>query len=186
MSENGLGANHERSLHDETGVWERTFDSIPDLIFIQDKDMRILKVNRACANALKMKPKDIIGKKCHEIVHHLGRSWPGCPFEKTKLDHEIHTEEVEDPRLGIILQVTVSPIFNDRGEFQGAVHVAKDITALRKSETEKKEHIRELEIFYKGSVAREERILELKEEISRLNAALAAFKNEPKSEQGKD
>ena len=138
--------------------------------------MNILKVNKACADALKMNPKDIIGKKCHELMHHLNRPWLGCPFEKTKHDHEIHTEEVKDPRLGISLLVTVSPIFNSLGEFVGAVHVARNISEIKRVESEKNQHLRELEIFYKGSIGREERILDLKEEIVRLKEQLIRSK----------
>jgi len=163
-------AQHE--LKRAAEEWERTFNAIPDMVFIQDKDMNILKVNRACAEVLKLDPKDIIGRKCHEIVHHLGYSWPSCPFEKTRKDHVTHVEEVNDPRLGINLQVTVSPIFDSEEEFIGAVHIAKDITEIKKSQQKEQEHLRELEIFYKGSIGREERILELKEEIIRLKEDL--------------
>ena len=166
----------QQKLKHETDQWQITFDAMTDLIFIQDKDMNILKVNKACAQALKMEPKDITGKKCYGTMHHLNHPWMGCPFEKTKQDHEIHTEEVRDPRLGISLLVTVSPIFNSLGEFVGAVHVARNITELKRVEAEKNQHLRELEIFYKGSIGREERILDLKEEIVRLKGQLNSIK----------
>jgi len=166
----------QQKLKHETDQWQITFDAMTDLIFIQDKDMNILKVNKACAQALKMEPKDITGKKCYGTMHHLNHPWMGCPFEKTKQDHEIHTEEVRDPRLGISLLVTVSPIFNSLGEFVGAVHVARNITELKRVEAERNQHLRELEIFYKGSIGREERILDLKEEIVRLKGQLNSIK----------
>ena len=166
----------QQKLKQESDQWQITFDAMLDLIFIQDKDMNILKVNKACAQALKMEPKDITGKKCYGTMHHLNHPWMGCPFEKTKQDHEIHTEEVRDPRLGISLLVTVSPIFNSLGEFVGAVHVARNITELKRVEAEKNQHLRELEIFYKGSIGREERILDLKEEIVRLKGQLNSIK----------
>ena len=167
-----------QKLKEAAEVWEKTFDAIPDMIFILDKDTNILKVNKTCAHVLKMSPKDIIGKKFYDIALNLSRSWPSCRLEENKIDYEIHTEEVNDPHLGISLQVTVSPIFDNNGEFLGAVHVAKDITKFKKSEIEKKEHLRELEIFYKGSVGREERILQLKENIVHLKAQISALKKD--------
>lgn len=158
--------------------WERTFDAIQDLIFIQDKDMTITKVNKACAEVLKMNPKDIIGKKCYEIMHHLDHPWPCCPFEKTKLDKVAHTEEINDPNLGFSLLVTVSPIFNANGDFFGAVHIAKNITEMKKSQMQIQEHLKELEIFYKASIGREERILELKEQVSQLREELYKSKDD--------
>lgn len=166
----------QQKLEEAAEEWERTFDAIRDMIFIQDKDMYIMKVNKACAETLKMDPKDIVGKKCHGLMHQMDHSWPGCPFEKTKFDKKVHTEEVNDPSLGISLLITVSPIFDPNGEFIGAVHIAKDVTEMKKVEKQKQEHLHELEIFYKGSIGREERILELKDVIFRLNAELASFK----------
>ena len=38
------------------------------------------------------------------------------------------SEELFEPRLGIFLEVSTSPIFNAAGEMSGTVHLAKDIT----------------------------------------------------------
>ncbi|MFQ5713566.1 MAG: hypothetical protein ACE5GU_06000 [Candidatus Scalinduaceae bacterium] len=42
-------------------------------------------------------------------------------------------------------------------------------------EDETKEHLRDLEIFYKATIGREERIRELKEEIRKLNAKIKRY-----------
>lgn len=126
----------EKELHKSAEEWHRTFDSISDLVFLQDNDHVILKVNKAFCDALKSKPEDIIGKKCHEILHKTNSPWPNCPFEKTKGDQEAHTEEVDDKNIGIPLLITTSPIFNDNGELIGSVHIAKDITERKKAEDE--------------------------------------------------
>jgi PAS domain S-box-containing protein len=114
--------------------WERTFNSITDWVFVQDKYSNIVRVNKACAEALKMDPKDIIGRKCYDLLHNSDHPWPGCPLEKTKQDYAGHSEEVNDPHIGIPLLVTVSPIFGASGELTGAVHIAKDIAERKKIE----------------------------------------------------
>jgi PAS domain S-box-containing protein len=114
--------------------WEMTFNSITDLVFIQDKDFTIKKVNKTFAAALKMNPKDIIGKKCYDILHNLDHPWPGCPLKKAKQDGASHTEEVNDPHIGIPLLVTASPIIDANGEIIGAVHIARDITERKNKE----------------------------------------------------
>src|SRR4030066_978238 len=54
--------------------WERTFDSIPDLIAILDKQHRIVRANKAMAQRLGTTPDHSIGLNCYERVH--GQSMP--------------------------------------------------------------------------------------------------------------
>ncbi|MFA5085960.1 MAG: PAS domain-containing protein [Candidatus Omnitrophota bacterium] len=121
------------------------FNAMEDFIFVIDKDNVITRVNASCASFFKTKPQNIIGKKCYELMHKLGNSWPGCPFEKTKQDKKTHTEEINDPNIGLILLATTSPIFDDSGQMIGAVHVAKNITEYKKQE----DALRESEMKYK-------------------------------------
>ena len=114
--------------------WNRTFDAISDLVFIQDKNFVIVRANRAFAEMIKLNPENIIGKKCYEVLHKSDKHWPSCPFEKTRVDKKTHTEEVFDPKIGRPLLVTTSPIFGPESEFLGSVHIAKDITELKQSE----------------------------------------------------
>lgn len=116
--------------------WQRTFDSMADLVFIQDKNFIIRNANKACLDALKLKAEEIIGRKCFEVLHHLDHPWMNCPFAQTLGDQKIHTEEVNDPGLGAVLLVSTSPIFNVSGEFVGSIHVAKDITQIKRFQSE--------------------------------------------------
>lgn len=165
--------NTEEKLSEE---WEKIFNAIGDLIFVQDKDCNILRVNKACAETLNMDPKDIIGRKCYEVIHNSDHHWPGCPFMKSAQDQKNHTEEVNDPHLGAVLLVTVSPVLGVDGEFIGAVHIAKDISERKRVEEEKNVYLQELELFYKASIGREERILELKKTIEELTKELDELK----------
>ena len=49
--------------------WQMTFDAIADMVFIQDKHNAIIKANKAFADALRLEAKEIIGKKCYELLH---------------------------------------------------------------------------------------------------------------------
>ena len=124
----------EESIQEAAKQWQRTFDSISDLVFIQDTTFTILKANKAFAAAIKMKPEDIIGKKCYEVLHKRDKPWPGCPFTKTQQDSKPHTEEVDDPQIGLPLLVSTSPIFNEEGKLIGSVHLAKDISIRKRAE----------------------------------------------------
>lgn len=126
----------QEGLKQATEEWQKTFDSIGDLIFIQDKDFNIIKMNRACLDALGLKLDQVLGRKCFEVLHHLEHPWPNCPFKKTLADSKLHTEEVDDPGLGVPLLITTSPIFDERGELSGSVHIARDISQIKKYQKE--------------------------------------------------
>lgn len=115
--------------------WEKTFDSISDLVFLMDKECRVVRANKAFFDFFHAKPEAVLGKKCYELVHHMESNWPTCPFQKTIRDLLPHTEEAQTFN-GIPLLATVSPIFDDKGEVVGAVHIAKDMTNLKKAEAE--------------------------------------------------
>ncbi|MBL7210455.1 MAG: PAS domain S-box protein [Candidatus Omnitrophica bacterium] len=62
------------------------------------------------------------------------------------MDCAAHTQEVNDPNVGVPLLVTVSPIKNKAGEVIGAVHIAKDISGIKKAE----QALEESRLRYKG------------------------------------
>ncbi len=139
----------EEKIKDVAKEWKNTFDSISDLIFIQDKEHTILKVNKAFANVLKMDPSDIIGKKCYELLHKSSGPYPGGPFEKTIKDKKAYTEEINDPNIGVPLLISTSPIFSEKGEVIGSVHLAKDITERKKFEKGIIERTKKLKVLNK-------------------------------------
>jgi len=116
--------------------WRATFDSLADLISIQDKDFRILRVNKAYADAFKMKPKEVVGKTCYEMIHGTNGPVSNCPHQKTLRTKNPATVEFFEPHLGIHLEVSASPIFNEKGEVVATVHVARDITERKQTEDE--------------------------------------------------
>ncbi len=125
--------------------WKMTFDSMTDFAFIIGMDNTIQNVNTATARLLAKDPKDIIGKKCYEIMHGLSYPLANCPMEKTRSDNKPHIEEVNDPHIGISLLVTTSPIIDSKGRITGVVHMAKDISSVKKSQ----EVLRDSETKYK-------------------------------------
>ena len=148
--------------------WQRTFDAISDSIFILDRENTICRVNKVFLDIFGLKEGQVIGKKCYEVVHKSDKPWIMCPHSQTMKDHKAHTEEVDDPVLGIPLLVSTSPIFDEKGELAGSVHIAKDISERKRTEKALKQKMEELERFNKVAVGRELKMIELKEKLKAL------------------
>ncbi|MDK1030847.1 MAG: PAS domain S-box protein, partial [Planctomycetia bacterium] len=131
----------EEKVRQVAEQWSATFDSITDLVSIQDKDFKLVRVNKAYAELFNMRPEELIGKTCCEMVHGTKEPLENCPHRQTLATGKPAVEEHFEPHLGIYLEVSTSPLFDEHGEIAGTVHIAKDITerkraeeALRKSE----------------------------------------------------
>ena len=117
--------------------WERTFASVPDMIAILDNQHRVLRVNEAMAKRLGRKPEDCVGLHCYEAVHGLSAPPSFCPHLRTLQDGNEHIEEVHEDRLGGEFLVSTTPLRDKQGHMIGSVHVAHDITARKRAESER-------------------------------------------------
>lgn len=123
----------EEKLRDVKNMWEETFDAVPDLIAIIDCNYKIQQVNRAMAQALGLEADQCLGQTCYEAVHCLAEPLGHCPHSMLLADGQQHEAEVVEDRLGGEFLVTVSPLHDTQGQLTGSVHVARDITARKRS-----------------------------------------------------
>jgi signal transduction histidine kinase len=113
----------------------------------------------------------------------MDEPWPECPFEKSRKDGKPHTEVVEDPKIGIPLLVTTSPILDEQGRFAGSVHLAKDITQAKEAERKLKEAV-EIKSDFVCMVSHELRtpLTAIKEGISLMADGIAGRVNKKQRE----
>jgi PAS domain S-box-containing protein len=126
----------EKKIEQAAEEWEATFNSITDLVSIHNKDFKIVRVNKAFADVFKTSPDELIGKTCYEVVHCKKEPWPVCPHKQALETGQPVRAEFFDSHLGIYLEVSASPIFNEEGKVVATVHIAKDITTRKKAEQE--------------------------------------------------
>ena len=118
----------------EAELWQSTFDSIKDLVSIQDTQFRLVRVNRAYSDAFQKTPAALEGSHCYEIVHGTSGPIEGCPHQQVLQSGSAAVTEIFEPRLGIHLEISCSPIIRRDGTLEGTVHIAKNITARKKLE----------------------------------------------------
>lgn len=133
----------EKALLRAKQEWERTFDSLPDLIAILDDRHRILRANRAMAERLGLTPGQCIGRTCYESIHGTNQPIASCPHALNLVDGQEHTMEVHETRLGGDFLVSCTPLFDEGGARIGSVHVARDITERKRAtEASRRDHER--------------------------------------------
>jgi diguanylate cyclase (GGDEF)-like protein/PAS domain S-box-containing protein len=118
--------------------WERTFDAVPDLIAIMDREQRIVRVNKSMADRLGVSPEELVGRRCYETFHTSELAPENCPHVKLMTDGGEHLAEIVEEKLGGTFMVSVTPLFDDHGNLLGSVHVARDITKAKRLEEELK------------------------------------------------
>ncbi len=134
-----------RGLKQAAERWQITFDAIPDMVSIQDKDFKLINVNKAYSKSFNKSVAELKGRRCFEIVHQTDCSPKNCPHIQTLRSGNIATEELYEATLGKYLEITTSPLLNDNGELLGTVHVAKDISKRKLAEEELKKYEKHLE-----------------------------------------
>lgn len=84
-----------------------------------------------------LKPGELVGRKCFEVVHGLTKPPPFCAHLRMLQDGLEHAEEIEEKYLNGFFHVTVSPLHDSDGRISSCVHVARDISERKKAEEER-------------------------------------------------
>jgi len=135
-------ANHVASAIENARLFEKVsmaeaeleniFESISDMVYFNDKDFTIKKVNRAVEKKIGLPEQEIIGKKCYEVFHGTNEPCPKCPHAKTIKTGKSYVEELEGLFPGGTYLISSSPIFDLSGGMIGTVHVSRNISESKR------------------------------------------------------
>ncbi|TAL26628.1 MAG: GGDEF domain-containing protein, partial [Nitrospirae bacterium] len=128
------------------------FDSIRDPFSIVDRDYKIIKANVAYARMRNRPVKDLIGKRCHEILQSRDSVCEECVVEKTFRSGDPCAKEkflTFPDGLSLWVQIYTYPIFDEEGRVSHVIEYTRDITDRKKAEEEKKRLIEKLEFLSK-------------------------------------
>ena len=114
--------------------WEATFDSIPDMICIIDKDGKIVRVNRAFSRRMKKSYDALIGAHCAEIIHDSPVHPGSRPFSVMVDAAQPSQQEWDLAIEGDIFTTSLSPFHDTVGNLQGSILIFRDITDKKRLE----------------------------------------------------
>jgi PAS domain S-box-containing protein len=117
--------------------WEDTFNAIPDMITIHDKDYNIIQANKAAQTNLNL-PLLSPGKinKCYKYYHGTENAPADCPSCECLVTAKYATFEVFEPYLEKYVEIRSIPRLNNNNELIGLIHVVRDITQRKQIEEE--------------------------------------------------
>lgn len=116
----------QRAILQSQKQWMAIFDAITDYIFVLDEDKKFVRVNHAFATALGMHPRELIGRKCSELL--WDEAPDSCAMEKIRQDSLPYT--YEQHRGDEYYQISVFPLY-EHGRLL-TIHVMKNITELKR------------------------------------------------------
>ncbi|AGF76702.1 PAS domain S-box [Desulfocapsa sulfexigens DSM 10523] len=125
-----------KQLQRSKDEWEKTFDAIPDIITLQDRNMKIVRANRAAFDCFGLTPQELLGTCCHNLFKCKSKPCRDCPGMASFTDYQKHHAIIEHEHLQKVFQVTSAPLRDPDHEVQYIVNVAQDITEKIKLEKE--------------------------------------------------
>ena len=126
--------SEKQLLQEAASEWQATFNTVPDLIAVLDREMRILRTNDAFKHFFSVTAGEIKDRYCYTFFAGQGTICADCPASATLRDLKIHTGVISHPHLGRKFQVTTAPILRDNRELFSLIHIARDITDLEELE----------------------------------------------------
>jgi PAS domain S-box-containing protein len=161
----------EEALRESQERYQALVDNTVLGVAVIDTNYKITMANIMLSKLLNKLASDLVGKNCFREFEKREAVCPHCPGKRamaSRKSEEVETQGVRDDGSRIHVRNRAIPLFGPDGVTKGFIELIEDITERKKLAEESSKHMQELEIFYKASIGREERILELKKEIEML------------------
>jgi|GEM_PF-2820720 len=115
---------------DHNRLWQETFDVVDDLMYIVDREFKIVRANKATFDTFA--PEEMLGKKCFHLFHHLNNPANHCPACKVfHSGKSCHIERQESSLQNRWFSISAYPIKDDHGFVWQCLVVHRDITDCR-------------------------------------------------------
>ncbi len=158
------------SILQERNQLRTLIDSMPDVIFIKDRQSRFVVVNKMVAGVMGTKPEALIGKTDFEFyTPDLAQRY----FDDEQAIMEAGEAKInyEEPHLDeqgnrIILSTSKVPLKNSNGEVMGIVGVGRDITRLKRIEIQLRKKTEDLQETNRLLEERQKEIIRQSEELA--------------------
>jgi two-component system NtrC family sensor kinase len=116
----------------EKKEWERTFDAITDMVWIEDGQRRIVRGNRTLLQMSGLTAAELAGRRCGELLERLGLGGTRCLCDETRAGRKPSSREFKSA-VGIF-HFWAYPLVDEEGRLYAIVHYLKDVTGQKRME----------------------------------------------------
>ena len=126
----------EEKLAHSKKDWQHIFQAIGHPAILLDKNHKIIDVNDAVIKLTGKQKTELLTNPCYKIFHGENNTCPpsGCPMSELIRSGKIDTIEMEMEVFNGTFLVTCTPLFDEHGKLKNIIHIATDVTRLKKVE----------------------------------------------------
>jgi two-component system NtrC family sensor kinase len=122
-----------KEISREKKEWEKTFDAITDMVWIEDGQQRVIRANETLLSKTGFPAADMAGRRCDEILEVLDIRAACCLCEDTMTNKRPSFRELRGGG-GNIYHFWAYPLIDDDGRLYAIVHYLKDVTSQKRLE----------------------------------------------------
>jgi diguanylate cyclase (GGDEF)-like protein/PAS domain S-box-containing protein len=116
--------------------WERTVDSVKEIIAIVDDRYMILRANKALSVRVGLPVRDVVGQHCFRLIHGTDGPPSYCPMARSFSEEREIAAEYYEPNLSAFFAEAALPICGDSPASGARVITLEDITERKRAEEE--------------------------------------------------
>ncbi|MBU0710523.1 PAS domain S-box protein, partial [bacterium] len=170
----------EQALRKSEGRFRDVASNTGDWIWELDKEGRYTYNSPVVQKVIGYEDKEVLGKYFYDFFHPDERDELKKAafevFKQKEVFKDFINRNVHKDGHVVILETSGVPLLDESGNLLGYRGVDRDITKRKQAEEELQERLQELEIYYKATMGREGRIIELKQQVNELLAQLGKAK----------
>ncbi|MCJ7773788.1 MAG: PAS domain S-box protein, partial [Desulfobacterales bacterium] len=133
----------EEALEDSKTQKQAILDASVDAIMQLDKDMRIIWANKKAAEMIHEVPKNLVGRKCHEIYHDSDEPCKGCFGVKAFQTGDIENGTIPHTGMNgsdeVYWEHFAVPLKDDSGRVYSIIEISRNVTGRVKADKKLKE-----------------------------------------------
>lgn len=117
-------------LTKEKKEWERTFDAITDMVWIEDRSQKVIRANQALLARTGYSAMAIRGVNCRELLGRIGVITETCLCLDTLITKRTSFKELKGTG-GRAFHFWAYPLIDEDGRLYAIVHYLKDVTSQK-------------------------------------------------------